>query len=544
MTGIADKDRKCGFYVRVSTSNQAEEGESLDEQIERLKTYCSYKGWKDLTVYREEGYSGKDMNRPEFQRMMADIHKGKINTVIVKKIDRLSRSILDFENIYKTFDRGNVDLISIQENFDTSTAIGRAVIRIVLVFAQMEREQTSERTLDVLAFRARQGLFNGGYPRLGYDIDYEKKCLVPNEKEIPLAKEVFDTYIKEGSLSKTALILNSKGYRMKSWISRTGKAFGGERFHKTSLSRLLTDPVYVGRIRFKDHIYDGVHQAIIDQDVFDMAQSILGTNNATKTGYRDSGSDFLLKGLVYCGVCKSAMTCSFSYSKGKKYYYYRCTVDNDNSKNHCRIRSVTARQLENLVVDELKFLAKDQRIIKGIIDSAMREQREKAKDLSHKRKSLQDERVQITKKADNFVEILGQEGKKSSKMKFILDKLEDLEKQSSQIKTEIDYLDFELNNLQTKIVNADIIRENFKVFKDVYDQLTQEEKFDLLHLLIKKIVYYEDAAAVSPEKNAGNIKMDLWELPPIDPSNINSAIGFAESNAWLLGRDSNPRPSG
>lgn len=137
MAEIADKNRRCALYVRVSTSNQAEEGESLDEQVERLKNFCKYKGWKNFIVYREEGFSGKDMKRPEFQRLMVDVHKGKLNTVIVKKIDRLSRSIIDFENIYKTFDEKGVDLISIQENFDTSTAIGRAVIRIVLVFAQM-----------------------------------------------------------------------------------------------------------------------------------------------------------------------------------------------------------------------------------------------------------------------------------------------------------------------------------------------------------------------------------------------------------------------
>ena len=331
---------------------------------------------------------------------------------------------------------------------------------------------------------------------------------------------------------------------MKSWTARTGKAFGGETFHKTNLSRLLTDPVYIGKIRFRDQIYEGVHQAIITDDVFNMAQSILNANNMTKTGYRESGSDFLLKGLVYCGVCRSAMTCSFSYSKGKKYYYYRRTVDNDNSKKPCRISSVTAHQLENLVVDELKFLAKDTRIIEGVIESATKEQREKVKDLTLKKKLLQDKRVQVNKKAENLLEILGQEGKKSSKMNFILNKLDDLEKQSKQLILETDLLNFELNNMENKIVNADTVQENFKVFKDVYDQLTRDEKYDLLHLLIKRIVYYEDTVATDKERKVGKIKMDLWELPPIDPSHKNSATGFAESNAWLLGRDSNSRPSG
>jgi len=155
MPEIADKDRQCALYIRVSTTNQAEEGESLDEQEERLQNYCAYKGWKNFKIYREEGFSGKDMKRPAFQQMMSELHKDKINTIIVKKIDRLSRSIIDFENIYKVIESKGADLVSIQENFDTSTAIGRAVIRIILIFAQMEREQTSERTIDVMAYRAK-----------------------------------------------------------------------------------------------------------------------------------------------------------------------------------------------------------------------------------------------------------------------------------------------------------------------------------------------------------------------------------------------------
>ena len=257
MTEILDKDRMSGLYVRVSTSNQADEGESLDEQVQKLKGYCSYKGWKNCTVYREEGFSGKDLKRPAFQRMMSDIQRGKINTVIVKKIDRLSRSIIDFENIYKHFDQKGVDLISIQENFDTSTAIGRSVIRVVLVFAQLEREQTSERTIDVMAFRAKQGLFNGGYPRLGYDIDSEKKCLVPCKSEIPVVKEIYETYLKNGSLTETAAKINAKGHRMKSWTTRSDRKSGGHKFQKSNVSRMLEDPVHIGVVECKTGIYKG-----------------------------------------------------------------------------------------------------------------------------------------------------------------------------------------------------------------------------------------------------------------------------------------------
>ncbi len=543
MPDIDDKNRKCGLYVRVSTQNQAEEGESLDEQIERLKNFCKYKGWSNVTIYREEGFSGKDTKRPEFQRMMADIHKGKINTVIVKKIDRLSRSIIDFENIYKIFETKEVDLISLQENFDTSTALGRGVIRIVLVFAQLEREQTSERTIDVLAYRAKQGLFNGGYPRLGYDIDYENKCLVPNKSEIPVLREAFKLYVEKGSLSETAKVLNTKGYRMKSWTSRrAGRKRGGYKFNKNSLARILKDPTYIGKTRYKGQTYEGQHPAIIDESLFHTVQSMINANYTTKTGYRQDGHKFLLKGLVKCASCHTAMIPSFSISKGKEYYYYRCKTNEDSSRGICKIGSVNARQLESLVVEELKFLANDPGIVEGVVESATKEQKQKVKEILSKKKVLQDKLIQVDKKARNLLDIIGDKGKGGHNTNYLLKELDGLDEQAKQLKKEIDFIDFEANKYQSKIINAETVRDNFKVFKDVYDHLTTDERFDLMHLLIKGIVYYEDSEPDRTGKKNGKIKMDLWELPSIDPQNLNSANGFAESIAWRGGRGSNPRP--
>jgi len=406
MAVLDDKNRKCALYVRVSSLRQSEEGESLDEQTRTLENYCGYRNWQEHQVYREEGYSGKDLKRPAFQRMMSDINSGKINTVIVKKVDRLSRSILDFEHLYKVFEEKNVDMISLQENFDTSTAIGRSVIRIVLIFAQLEREQTSERTIDVMAYRAKLGLFNGGYPRLGYDIDSENKGLIPCESEIPAIKELFSTYVKLGSLSETAMAMNERGFRLKSWTTRQGIARGGERFQKTNVSRILNDPVYIGKVRYKGSVYDGQHQAIISNELFNAVQGILQANNITKSGYRQAENTFLLKGLIRCGSCKTAMAPSYAIKKGKKYFYYRCNVDNDKSKTKCRIGSVHAQKVEQLVVDELKFLSQDPRIIEGVVENATRDQKVRAKELALQKKTIQDKLLLIDKKAKNLIDVL------------------------------------------------------------------------------------------------------------------------------------------
>lgn len=181
--------RTCGLYVRVSTDRQAIEGESLEEQEQRLREFCRQRNWNIVKVYCEEGQSPKDTNRPKFKELLKDVESGVINTVIVKKLDRLSRSIIDFESIYHFFESRNVDLVSLHENFDTTTAMGRAVIRIVMVFAQLEREQTSERTLDVLEHRAKEGLWNGGYPPFGYDLN--DGHLVVNPKEAEIVRTIF-----------------------------------------------------------------------------------------------------------------------------------------------------------------------------------------------------------------------------------------------------------------------------------------------------------------------------------------------------------------
>ena len=260
---------RCGIYVRVSTNNQVLDGESLDEQEKKLINYCKVKNWDIVKIYREEGQSGKDLDRPKFKELIKDIEKGVIDTVVIKKIDRLSRSILDFEKTYKFFEKKKINLISLQENFDTSTAIGRAIIRTVLVFAQLEREQTAERTLDVMEYRAQQGLWNGGYPPLGYDYDKEKKELMINQKEAEVVKLIFEKYIELGSYQEVAKYINKSGYRSKVFINRKGEKKGGKKFIDTTISGILKNQIYIGNIKYKEKIYKGKHKPIITRELFD-----------------------------------------------------------------------------------------------------------------------------------------------------------------------------------------------------------------------------------------------------------------------------------
>ncbi|NVN91712.1 MAG: hypothetical protein HXX11_14065 [Desulfuromonadales bacterium] len=233
------------------------------------------------------------------------------------------------------------------------------------------------------------------------------------------------------------------------------------------------------------------------------------------------------------------MAPSYAMTRGKKYFYYRCNTDNDRSKTKCRIGSVHGQKIETLVVNELKFLAQDPRIIEGVVENATKDQRVRAKELTAKRKTVQDTLSQVDKKAKNLVDVLSEGGATGSSSGYLVKQIEELDVQARQLREELESVSFEIHDLENKFLSAELIKENFKVFRDVYDHLTIDEKYDLLHLLIKKIVYYEEPETDADGNKIGKIKMDLWELPPIDPSKLSPADDFAERYVWLPFTDSN-----
>jgi len=173
----------------------------------------------------------------------------------------------------------------------------------------------SERTKDVLQYRASQGLFNGGYPRLGFDLKDNRLIVI--SKEAAIVKEIFKVYLQRGSQSKTAIYLNDNGYRMKVWTTQKGVARGGNKFSKSNLSRILRDPAYIGKVKHKGQTFDAGHEAIVDVDTFNAVQSMIDSNIVTKTGFRESGNKCLLRGLVFCGACKSAMYLASQFPRAR-----------------------------------------------------------------------------------------------------------------------------------------------------------------------------------------------------------------------------------
>ncbi len=306
-------------------------------------------------MYSDPGYTGANINRPALQEMLEDIKQGKINVVLVYKIDRLTRSPRDFYQLIEFFEKYKVDFISITERFDTSTPAGRLLRNIMLTFAQFERELASERTKDKMLERAKKGLWNGGFVPYGYK--RENKKLVINPKEAEIIRFIYETYVTTGSLFKTYDELRKQEIK-----DRQGKNFS-----KGAIYYILRNIIYTGKLKYAGKIYQGIHQPIISEELFNLAQKMHKEKVKTLRVYKD----FLLSGLVACNDCGSVMTPCYTNKRreGKltRYYYYRCTKTFKMDWDSCSVRQVNADRLENYIFTNLDRISNDKMYLENLI---------------------------------------------------------------------------------------------------------------------------------------------------------------------------------
>jgi len=328
-----------GVYLRVSTDRQATEGDSLEEQENELRKYCDYRKFRIHKLYIERGKSGGNTNRPEYQALIKDIEAHKISTVIVKKLDRLSRSLMDFEALMVTLQTHNVDFISLREQFDTTTAMGKAMLRVALVFAQLEREQNSERVSDVMTYRASLGLHNGGYPPFGYACVNNEWVIFPKEKEIvELIFSRFRTVRSTLDIAKHLNQTNVSGRRGRLWDCRM-------------ILKILQNPSYLGHRKWKKQLFHNTHAPIISDIQFEEIQTLL------KRGPKPTNRNAPLQKLLTCGDCLSPLTPSYSLNHAKiKFEYYRCTRRGSHgikSKTQCEIKQINFKSIHQRVLNSL-----------------------------------------------------------------------------------------------------------------------------------------------------------------------------------------------
>lgn len=359
---------RCAVYTRKSTDKGLEmDFNSLDAQREACEAYITsqkHEGWVCLRgQYDDGGFSGGNMDRPALQKLIADIEKGRVDAVIVYKIDRISRSLLDFAKLMELFEQHEVAFTSITQQFSTTTAMGRLTLNILLSFAEFERAIASERVRDKIAGAKRRGKYLGGTPAYGYDVDYANKRLVVNPKEAETIRWIFKQYLATTSLIGIAKELNAKSITTKSWKTKKGIQHQGSLWTSQHVYRALNNRMFLGLVEHDGEFYPGEHEAIIDQKLWDGVQKVLESGVGRQRRQQAHETNALLHKLIRCGYCGKAMTNSYTRRRGKVYRYYVCGTAAKLGYDSCPIRTVPAGDIENAVLDHLRTILRSPELI-------------------------------------------------------------------------------------------------------------------------------------------------------------------------------------
>lgn len=463
---------KVAIYVRVSTQEQAKEGYSIQEQIDRLTKYCEAHGWEVYKVYTDPGFSGGDTNRPGLQAMIKDIKRGRVNKVVVYKLDRLSRSQKDTLNLIEDeFLKTGVDFVSMSENFDTSTPFGRAIVGILAVFAQLEREQIKERMAMGKEARAKEGKWNGGQNApVGYELIQGE--LIVNAFEKLQVEEAFTLASEGNSPYKIADIFNEKGYntRYGEWDNKT-------------VRRLLRSKYYLGYTKYNGEWTKGTHDTMISQELYDEVQTILDERSEHYNSGRGHGRiNTYLGGYLYCSHCGGKYTKITTRPKkpnGEGHYCYEFFGCNSRMKrnkaaikdHNCKNKIWKYQELTDLVFNEIKKLALDPDYMHELKEDNSKNDRPeiiKAEidKLDSKMSKLMDLYLMDTMSKD-----------------VLQDKVHSLNDQKTKLETELDIIRAEENDKLTK----DQIKHIVEDFPEVLDRGDFTEIRTVIGELIERI---------------------------------------------------------
>ncbi|WP_272011147.1 recombinase family protein [Roseovarius sp. ZX-A-9] len=357
MTKPIVRKLRCAVYTRKSSEEGLEqEFNSLDAQREACEAYIASQrseGWVLVRdQYDDGGISGGTLERPGLKRLLDDVEDGLVDVVVVYKIDRLSRSLMDFSKLVEVFDRNGVTFVSVTQSFNTTTSMGRLTLNILLSFAQFEREVTAERIRDKFAASRKKGMWMGGVPPLGYEVKDRK--LVIKEADAANVRWVFNRFLEIGSCTELARKVAKRGIRTPR----------GNRIDKKYLYRLLNNRAYIGEAVHKGDSYPGEHDGIIDKEVWDKVHAILSESPRKRAARTRADTPALLKGLLY-GPDGAAFSPTHTRKGGKLYRYYVSQSVLKHGAGSCPVGRVPAGKIEAAVIDQLRAVFRQPEIVAG-----------------------------------------------------------------------------------------------------------------------------------------------------------------------------------
>jgi site-specific DNA recombinase len=346
---------RCAVYTRKSSEEGLDmEFNSLDAQREACEAFVASQkalGWVLVPDrYDDGGISGATLERPALKRLLTDMDVGLVDVVVVYKIDRLSRSLMDFSRLVEAFDANDVTFVSITQSFNTTTSMGRLTLNILLSFAQFEREVIGERIRDKFAASRRKGMWMGGNVPLGYRVENRK--LLIHDEEAAIVRSIFERFLQIGSATILARTLNAEGLRRKN----------GKAFDKGLLYKLLSNRVYIGEAVHKGTSYPGEHQPIIPQELWDKVRSIIAEAPRKRAGHCRGQTPALLRGLIFAPN-GYAMTPAHTRKKGRLYRYYVTTSVQKLGPETCSVRRLPAGEIEAAVIDQVRALLRSPEMI-------------------------------------------------------------------------------------------------------------------------------------------------------------------------------------
>ncbi len=368
--------KRCAVYCRVSSDERLDqEFNSIDAQKEAGQAYVvsqRAEGWIPVADdYDDPGFSGGNTERPALKRLLADIARGLIDIVVVYKIDRLTRSLADFSKMVDVFERHGVSFVSVTQQFNTTTSMGRLMLNVLLSFAQFEREVTGERIRDKIAAAKRKGMWMGGVPPLGYDV--EKRMLIVNEAEAAVVRRVFEEMLTIGSPTKIAAALTAEGITTKAWTTQEGQTRSGARIDKKYIHKLLRHRIYLGELSHKGSWYPGAHPAIIDPGLWGRVHEVLAKDSharSVETKIR-SRTDALLRGLLYA-PSGERMYPTYSRKNGRKYHYYVSKSESRFGAPGKNYERLPAPEIDGAVVAQIRTVLTSPESVASVVRHSQR----------------------------------------------------------------------------------------------------------------------------------------------------------------------------
>src|SRR5208337_2368017 len=353
----AKRSLRCAIYTRVSTDQGLEQDfNSLDAQREASEAYIksqAHEGWRLIRHhYDDGGYSGGSMDRPALQRLLADMQARRIDVIVVYKVDRLTRSLADFAKLVELFDKHDVSFVSVTQSFNTTTSMGRLTLNVLLSFAQFEREVTGERIRDKIAASKKKGMWMGGVVPLGYRVEDRALHIVEDHAE--LVRDLFRRYLEAGSVVRLKQIIDAENLRLPVRVDGAGRAIGGGLLSRGHIYKLLSNPIYIGRIAHKGHVHEGQHPPIVERDLWDRVQQRLQDHAATaRTRRVTQSSEALLAGKLFDDR-GNRMSPSWARKGPKRWRYYvsQAVLQGEKAKAGSVAR-IPAAEIETRVVDAL-----------------------------------------------------------------------------------------------------------------------------------------------------------------------------------------------